>query len=262
MKHSLSITGLLVVLFFLAQIIGLLITSFYLEKDLPYGIERPAINKEKPIQATSMIFAIILVSSLLILFFARLNIILLWKIWFFLAVVFTLSISFSTVLNQTIAFIAAIVLAFLKIVKRNIIVHNFTELFIYGALAAVFVPILNFAIVLGLLLVISAYDIVAVWITKHMVKMAKFQTKLRLFAGLLIPYKNNVAILGGGDVGFPLLFAGVLLPDYGFKAIIVSITASIALFFLLFKAEKKKFYPAMPFITVGCLLGYLILRLL
>src|SRR3989338_11387531 len=102
MKHGMSVTMLLITLFFLAQAIGLLITNFYLEKDLPYGIERPEINKEKPAQAISIIFAAILISSLVVLFFARFNIILLWKIWFFMAVVFTLSISFSTVLKQTI----------------------------------------------------------------------------------------------------------------------------------------------------------------
>src|SRR3989338_8407762 len=92
-----------------------------------------------------------------------------------------------------------------------------------------------------------------------MVKLMKFQSKLKLFAGLLIPYKNNIAVLGGGDLGFPLLFAGILLKDYGFKSIIVSVTAAIALAILLYKSEKKKYYPAMPFLTAGCLVGYLIL---
>ena len=84
----------------------------------------------------------------------------------------------------------------------------------------------------------------AVWKSKHMVKMAKFQTKSNIFAGLMLPYQKKTgkvvsavtktekkesaphtaiekkkelktAILGGGDVAFPLLFAGVVLKSTG-----------------------------------------------
>ena len=41
-----------------------------------------------------------------------------------------------------------------------------------------------------------------------MIKLAKFQTSLKVFAGLLIPYsKNRAAILGGGDIGLTELIA-------------------------------------------------------
>jgi hypothetical protein len=71
------------------------------------------------------------------------------------------------------------------------------------------------------------------------------------------------AILGGGDIGFPLLFAGVLMKSAGFlKVLIVPVIVAIALFLLLYYAQKDKFYPAMPFITAGCFVGYGILLLL
>ena len=101
---------------------------------------------------------------------------------------------------------------------------------------------------------------IAVWKTRHMIKLAKFQAKARVFAGLLIPYdkSKNSAILGGGDIGFPLLFAGVAFKTLYFKAFIIPLFASLALIYILVKAEKKKFYPAMPYLTVGCILGYLV----
>ncbi len=40
---------------------------------------------------------------------------------------------------------------------------------------------------------------------------------------------------------------------------IISITTAIALFILLIKAQKGKFYPAMPFISAGSVAGYLII---
>ena len=125
----------------------------------------------------------------------------------------------------------------------------------------------------------------AVWTSKHMVAMAKFQTDSNVFAGLHIPYKLGSlkkpkgptktikvksAVLGGGDIGFPLIFAGVVMKELmitntlvtGFLiTLIIPLFATIALTFLLIKAQKDKFYPAMPFITAGCLLGYAIVLL-
>ena len=66
----------------------------------------------------------------------------------------------------------------------------------------------------------------------------------------------NVAILGGGDVVFPIITAGVMLMAQGIvSAILVIAGATLGLSYLFFFAEKKKFYPAMPFITLGILVG-------
>jgi presenilin-like A22 family membrane protease len=70
--------------------------------------------------------------------------------------------------------------------------------------------------------------------------------------------KANVAILGGGDVVFPIITAGVMLVQFGFlPALLVIAGATLGISYLLFVAEKKKFYPAMPFITTGIFLGIL-----
>jgi presenilin-like A22 family membrane protease len=68
------------------------------------------------------------------------------------------------------------------------------------------------------------------------------------------------AILGGGDVAFPLLFAGVVMKTTGsyLYPFIVAVVTSIALFVLFARAEKGKFYPAMPFLSMGCFLGLFI----
>ena len=119
----------------------------------------------------------------------------------------------------------------------------------------------------------------AVWHAGFMQKMAKFQIqKLKLFSGFFVPYmkkedrlaikkakeagkktkkiKVNIAILGGGDVVFPILLAGVVLRSLGlWQAVLISIGATLALAYLFYRSEKGKFYPAMPFISIGCLLA-------
>ena len=75
--------------------------------------------------------------------------------------------------------------------------------------------------------------------------------------------KVNVAILGGGDVVFPIILAGVVLRSLGLiPALIVSFGAALALAVLFYISEKGKFYPAMPFITAGCFIGLVIAYLI
>ena len=155
-----------------------------------------------------------------------------------------------------------------------------SEVFLYGGLAAIFVPMLNLFSAFTLLILISLYDAYAVWKSEHMIALAKFQMKSKLFAGLLIPYKlpslkkvsPNVkidhkkiktALLGGGDIAFPLLFAATVMKSVGFwQSLIISVSSSIALFLLIYFGKKDKFYPAMPFISAGCFVGYGIILLI
>lgn len=295
MKHTLKITLLMVSVFFITQLIGLSVTSQYIDhkktaisgdisfEALPYNLERPQIE-----ESTSYIWIIaaIIIGTLLTLLLVRFKKMNLWKLWFFLAVFFTMAIAFSAFINQALAAILAFILALRKIYKPTIIISNLTEIFIYGGLAAIFVPVINIFAAFMLLILISIYDIIAVRHTKHMIKLAKFQTKSNLFAGLFIPYgkredkvakkeksiiekkgAGKIAILGGGDIGFPLLFAGVVMKDLmlnnieliGFlKTLIIPVFVSLALLYLLIKSEKNKFYPAMPYLTAGCIIGYFV----
>jgi len=174
-----------------------------------------------------------------------------------------------------------------KVFKPNVLVHNITEVFVYGGLAAIFVPTVRYVwVAFILLLVISVYDMIAVWKSKHMITLAKAQTKQNMFAGLAVPYKRvkgtgirakksmggkeKIAILGGGDIGFPLIFAGVVMRNLMMadtalisflKTLIIPLFVSIALLYLFFKGEKDKFYPAMPYLSVGCAVGYMVILL-
>jgi presenilin-like A22 family membrane protease len=237
---------------------------------------------------TQIVIAFIL--AILILFFLmKFKLEFFIKGWFFIVVFVALFISFLAFekivpfeIDLKVALISALifglVFAYLKIYRKGIIIHNLTELLIYPGIAAIFVPLLNIYFVLALLVLISIYDAWAVWKSGIMQKMAKYQmNKLNLFSGFLVPYisskvkakiklmkkskfkkkiKVNVAILGGGDVVFPIITAGVVMKSLGIiPALFVILGATLGLSYLFFFAEKKKFYPAMPFITSGILLS-------
>lgn len=256
MKHNIKIILILIFLFLIAQYIGVFVANHYKEKELPYKIERPKFESKT---SFVQLFSIIILVSIIAFILIKLRAEKIWKFWFFFAVWFCLLIAFSTFFYQLAALIIAFIAAFLKVFKPTVILHNTTELFIYAGLAAVFTPLFSILSISILLILISCYDMIAVWKTKHMISFAKFQTKLKIFAGLIIPYqKNRMAILGGGDVGFPILFTAVAYKFIGSKALFIPIFSSLSLFFLLYKGKKKKFYPAMPFLTIGCFIGLII----
>jgi len=291
MKHTFKVTLFLVTLFLCAQILGLIIINKYVDvaktsetgelswQPLPsiggVSIARPEVAPEK---SFLYILGAIMIGTMLILLIIKLGRITIWKLWFFIAVLVCLHIAFSAFIPSMYSFVLALLFAFMKIFKPNIFVHNFTELFIYGGLAVIFVPIMNTFAAVALMLVLSVYDMYAVWKSKHMVTMAKFQTKSGIFAGMLIPYKITAmsasekkvkmepvrtAILGGGDIGFPLIFSGVVLKNFGFyPSLIMPFVISLALLILLLLGKKKHFYPAIPFLTIGCIVGYLIVKLI
>ena len=264
MKHRLWVIVLLLLLFFLAQIVGLIVSVHYTTgAQLPLGIERPQMNPE-----TSYLsfFFVILIATAIALFLLHFRLFLLWRFWFLLSIFVTLVISLNAFFSFFVALAFAIVFSLWRIFKPNPFVHNLSEIFVYGALAALFVPLLTLFSAFILLVLISIYDYIAVRKTAHMVKLAKSQGDAKVFAGLLIPYGKNVAMLGGGDIGFPLLFGAVAMHTFGlglldFRTYIIPLCAGLLLLALFVKGEKKKYYPAMPYITLGCVLGLGILLL-
>ncbi len=290
MKHNWPVTLLLVGMFLLAQVIGLFIISSYVDvqkteetgkvewKGLPsiagFVMERP---EATPGISVFYILLALLIGTVLILLIIKMQRVILWKIWFWLAVVLCLHIAFAAFMPAAYALILALLLGSWKIFRPGVLVHNVTELFIYGGLAVIFVPLLTPLTTIILLILISGYDMYAVWRSQHMAKIAQFQAKSGIFAGLLLPYAPKkivlkapkkqglvrTAILGGGDIGFPLIFAGVVMKTLGpQQAAIVALFAAVALLALLFFGQKKRFYPAMPFLSAGCLIGYALVFLL
>ncbi|MEM3091303.1 MAG: presenilin family intramembrane aspartyl protease [Candidatus Pacearchaeota archaeon] len=303
MKHNLKITIALLLMFIITQFVGLYVVDYYSpvkviggnlisvpSPELPFGLGIPKVERESDYYSffTGIVIAFA-IAIFLFLFLKKFKIEILLRIWFFTVIFISLSISLLSITSKfinyalVISIITAFLLSLIKIFKRNLFVHNITEILIYPGISAVFVPILNIYTIVFLLVIISIYDVWAVWHSGIMQKMAKYQiNQLKIFSGFFVPYiskkmrmkikkwkvtlsksqlkkkkiKIDIAILGGGDIVFPIITAGVMLKTFGLlSAIIVIIGATLGLGYLFFFAEKKKFYPAMPFITTGILIG-------
>ncbi len=337
MKYSLKITFVILAMFLVSQFIGILVINSYdsyFGKTAQQKVQQgtlvqpqvslvnetvpPPIELKRTVDIVSVLVSIgigIVIATFIFFLLSKIRVVLVIKAWFAFVVFICLSIAIALLLYsilgtklfmffgksislaEIIAVPSAIILTFYKIIKRNVIVHNITELFIYPGLAIVFLPLLNVLAAAILLIGISIYDIVAVWKTKYMIKLAKFQIEhLKIFTGFFLPYLKpkdrarveklraiakrerakgkklklrkikvpvQIAALGGGDVAFPLIFAGTILLAYGLiPAIITVLCSTLALLLLFAFSEKGKYYPAMPFLTGGCLLSLLLIILL
>ncbi len=139
--------------------------------------------------------------------------------------------------------------------------------------------------VLLLLLILSLYDFIAVYKTKHMVQMAKEMIEKRVIIGFIIPrdlsgFKEplskvkpggNFMILGGGDVVFPNILVAALVREGIGKSLIVLVFALIGTFlsYYMFASQKparpggeKEPVPALPPIALSCVVGYIITLLI
>ncbi len=271
-------------MFLVAQFIGLYVVS---SNSLPDYLNTK-INPEE--QGYSYLFFQIITSFFLAImifvFITKYKLVTFMRIWFMFVTTIALSISIFAIIKPffnyyLFALSIALFLGILKIVRPSILVHNGTELLIYPGIATVFVQILNPFYVLLLLLLITIYDFWAVWHSGLMQKMAKFQmNEMKIFGGFFVPYLNAkiraqikkiklkkgsklnkrlrvpVALLGGGDIVFPIITAGVFMQNFGLiSGLFVIGGAFLGLTYLLLFSKGKKFYPAMVYITPGILLG-------
>lgn len=134
--------------------------------------------------------------------------------------------------------------------------------------------------VIILLVIFSAYDYLAVYKTKHMVKMAREMVSQGAILGLILPQtmtdfsspltevrpaEGRFFVLGGGDMAFPLMFVASLAPDNILAAMIVAgfaILGLLANFWVLAKQRERQFLPALPLIALFSILGFFLSKLI
>ncbi len=295
MKHTWMVTVILLLIFLFTQVLGIYAITYSMDVEtLPDGsfnVTYPdtAVGERPEMEGIDSFLFILLsigIGTGLLLLLIKIKKFHIWKIFFFLAIWMSVTILLGVFIHPDIALAIAFILAVAKLYSRNVFLLNLTEVFMYAGIAVLFAPLMDVLWMAILLIIIAIYDMIAVWKSKHMVTMAKAMTKENIFAGFTIPYtgkgislklrkkkeikaktKSTVAILGGGDVAFPLLFSGSVI-NYLVKVLavpkniafletlIIPIFVMIFLLILFWTAKKDKFYPAMPFVAAGAFIGF------
>lgn len=106
------------------------------------------------------------------------------------------------------------------------------------------------------LAVAAIYDWWAVYKTKHMVSLAKGFVNRRLVPGFFLRKRSGkFALLGGGDIFFIVMLTAGLhtisatMAAFGLTGMLIGLIVLFAI------SSEKKFYPAIPPIAIGLVVG-------
>lgn len=285
MRHLTKSTLTILLLFFISQLIGLVIVTQFIDHEKT-ALAGKAIFKEYPLDL--LVFALIAVLTIVVPFIYGAKTINVWKLYFFFAVLLCLTIAFGLFINEYIALLLAAVLSVLAVYKQDILIHNITEIIVPGGIVVIFIPLLEFLnifnvpVFAGFLIVISLIDIAFVFRKESGKKFARFLFKSEMIAAAVAPHKKEknvkAAVLKGGssfiglgDFVSPLFFTSVVMKELVLreafltaflKTLIIPLLGAVALSVLALKSDKYMYYPAMPFISIGCFVGYGIIWLI
>jgi presenilin-like A22 family membrane protease len=179
----------------------------------------------------------------------------------------------------SLGFLMAIALTIWKALRPTVLNQNVAAIFSGAGAGGLLGASFGFVPSLVFLVLLCIYDFVSVFITKHMISLAKELTKRPMAFTIASPHKFkkakfvgisktkkkiHVFQLGVGDIVIPLMFSISLLRNLTIINSLFSILGStIALILLIYYMTKKPMpLPALPFITVGTLSGFLISILL
>jgi len=145
----------------------------------------------------------------------------------------------------------------IKFKKINLWFNNFLLGIAIAGAGSIIGLSLGILPVIVFLILLSIYDIVAVFYTKHMVVLAKMFIKKKIALTFSIPSKKKIYQLGGGDIVVPLVVSSsylfILLKHVSFEIAIIpiigiwiaSLLGLVWTFYVLQKG-KIKVMPALP----------------
>ena len=260
----------LVLIFVLAQVIGLAVGANLISEIASGEMEQPVIfseNPDDPLNAIFLIGGILFFTVLLLVFMTFFKGPGLFRL-FEIFVVFTASIIvFATFFPEAIAFVFAVELIAIRLLlPKSVFVRNIAAVISVAGVGALIGVSLGVIPVLIFLILLSVYDFIAVFKTKHMVTLAKGISGKNLAFTLAIPTEEHQFELGTGDLVLPLVFAVSVMkastapyPFYFVPAAMVLIASIIGLLFTINWVSKHvgKALPALPPQAVLMILAWL-----
>ncbi len=228
---------------------------------------------------SSDILIALAISTLLILIFGKIkaskSLFFVRFLWF-VALWGGMEIFLDTFFSQDLALLLSIFLIIIYAKAATINFHNLILTLSLPGIGAILGLQLQPYSVIGLLLLLSLYDIVAVYLTGHMVKMAKQFIASGVVPGIIIRTqqskdgplllseveagKEEAAILGTGDLVLPTILSVSALQFLSLTSGLFSVLGSILGLFithqLFFSQKERRPMPALPPIALGAITGF------
>ncbi|MDW7998938.1 MAG: presenilin family intramembrane aspartyl protease, partial [Thermodesulfovibrio sp.] len=174
--------------------------------------------------------------------------------------------------------VPAILLVCWRLLRPNPINKILAAMFAIIGAGAIIGASLEVIPALLLVVLLSAYDFISVFVTKHMIYLAKAIVDTDAAFTFSFPHKFKKAVLlekegkqtrvkehafqlGGGDVLLPLIFSVSVLRHFTWFNAILSLASSVIALTTLFYFVSRRVHrplPALPAISSGMLLGFAI----
>jgi presenilin-like A22 family membrane protease len=175
----------------------------------------------------------------------------------------------------TLDLIFAILLTVWKVLRPTVISQNVAAIFSGSGVGAILGLSLGIAPSIIFMMILSVYDFVSVFITKHMISLAKAVTERPMAFTIASPHefkkakyipikgakkKVHVFQLGLGDIIIPMMFSVSILNSFTILNSIITVIGSLVALIVLtiIVTRKPMALPALPFVCTGALAGYLI----
>ena len=199
----------------------------------------------------------------------------LFQMFFGAAVIFGAQGPLGLMVSPWQAFLISFGIVGLRFILPRIWTQNLAIILAAAGIAASLGLSVEPSLVILILIFLSIYDVVAVYKTRHMVKLFKGIAERGVYLALVIPEKisgwgnkfadvnksKNYVFIGTGDLALPLFFSVSALPlgIIHSAAIIIGAILGLLADHLFFVTQKKrKPIPALPFIAFFSIVGYLL----
>lgn len=267
---------MLVGLFVAANLLGLL-TALRL---MSFEAVQTASQQHQSAGTGLWFFGLIGASTILLLLLYKYNAELLVRLWFGSAIFMTMLIFVTAWIPPLIGIVVTILLVAGRFWVDDLLIRNAFDVIAFAGAGALFGSLIGVEPAFVLLVLLALYDYGSVYVTKHMIALARAGTETDTFMGFTYPKGDGTAatsddpdisrpaeqdvpddavrvgILGGGDVIIPMIFA-VTLVEFSVLAALSAMTgAAIALYLLLTRGMEERFYPAIPTLATGLLAGF------
>ena len=232
-----------------------LINKIYVTHEIQPAVENP----ESP-SASGQVFIYVLIMTAILLILIKLGLDFIIRIISILAIFFGIYLTLNSFIGIHGLILAILLMLLFYWKKDNILIINSILVLTISGIGAFLGASLALIPSLILLIALSIYDLIAVFVTKHMVTIAE-NVKGKFPFMFLIPVGKKSMGLGTGDLAIPLMFTISVLRDYSLgNSIITAIGGllGITALFIYVTTKEKVTLPALPPICVGLILGFII----
>ncbi len=183
---------------------------------------------------------------------------------------------FGSILASPWDLFTALLMVFIFMSVKNVLIHDLGMVLGIAGISSILGITISPLVAVVLLVILSFYDIIAVYWTKHMVYLARGMMESGAIFGFVIPFewrdmfyhsheaKHKVGekfmILGSGDIGLPLVLASSVAVVSITQALIIGIFAVFGLFathLIFINQTQRRAMAALPPIATLTIIGYL-----